>query len=130
MVQCCPDQGLQGNLGVWITCGSVSGWLLGLRGCVMGVDSPVGGRGGSGGGLVLFELLEGHITKTFVVEFWGLPPLILLLQYVNRLGFEICSVWVILCCTGHMSFHVKQTSRIPLILIIRCIRVSGLSFIH
>ena len=27
-----------------------------------------------------------------VVEFWGLPPLIPLLQYVNRLGFEICSV--------------------------------------
>ena len=26
-----------------------------------------------------------------VVEFWGLPPLILLLQYVNRLGFLICS---------------------------------------
>ena len=26
------------------------------------------------------------------VEFWGLPPLIPLLQYVNRLGFEICSV--------------------------------------
>ena len=28
----------------------------------------------------------------FVVKFWGLPPLIPLLQYVNRLGFEICSV--------------------------------------
>ena len=27
-----------------------------------------------------------------LVEFWGLPPLIPLLQYVNRLGFEICSV--------------------------------------
>ena len=27
-----------------------------------------------------------------VVEFWGLQPLIPLLQYVNRLGFEICSV--------------------------------------
>ena len=27
-----------------------------------------------------------------VLEFWGLPPLIPLLQYVNRLGFEICSV--------------------------------------
>ena len=27
-----------------------------------------------------------------VVEFWGLPPLIPLLQCVNRLGFEICSV--------------------------------------
>ena len=30
--------------------------------------------------------------QTRVVEFWGLPPLIPLLQYVNRLGFEICSV--------------------------------------
>ena len=27
-----------------------------------------------------------------IVEFWGLPPLIPLLQCVNRLGFEICSV--------------------------------------
>ena len=27
-----------------------------------------------------------------VVEFWGLPPLIPLLQCVNRLGLEICSV--------------------------------------
>ena len=27
-----------------------------------------------------------------LVEFWGLPPLILLLQYDNSLGFEICSV--------------------------------------
>ena len=27
-----------------------------------------------------------------IVEFWGLPRLIPLLQYVNRLGFEICSV--------------------------------------
>ena len=26
------------------------------------------------------------------VEFWGLPPLIPLLQYVNWLGFEVCSV--------------------------------------
>ena len=28
----------------------------------------------------------------FIVEFLGLPPLILLLQYVNRLGLKICSV--------------------------------------
>ena len=28
----------------------------------------------------------------YIVEFWGLPPLIPLLQCVNRLGFEICSV--------------------------------------
>ena len=27
-----------------------------------------------------------------VVEFWGLPPLIPLLQCVNRLGFQVCSV--------------------------------------
>ena len=27
-----------------------------------------------------------------IVEFWGLPPLIPLLQCANRLGFEICSV--------------------------------------
>ena len=32
------------------------------------------------------------IDKEPVVEFWGLPPLIPLLQCVNRLGFEICSV--------------------------------------
>ena len=30
--------------------------------------------------------------KRHVVEFWGLPPLIPLLQCVNRLGFDICSV--------------------------------------
>ena len=30
--------------------------------------------------------------QQYVVEFWGLPPLIPLLQCVNRLGFEICSV--------------------------------------
>ena len=27
-----------------------------------------------------------------IVEFWGLPPLIPLLQCVNRFGFEVCSV--------------------------------------
>ena len=27
-----------------------------------------------------------------IVEFWGLQPLIPLLQCVNRLGFEVCSV--------------------------------------
>ena len=26
---------------------------------------------------------------------------------------SFCSFWVILCCTGHMSLHVKQISRIP-----------------
>ena len=66
MVQCCPDQGLQGNLGGWITCGSVSGWMLWGRVCVMGINSPFGRRVGSGGGIVLFELLHGHITQEFV----------------------------------------------------------------
>ena len=32
----------------------------------MGNDSPFGWRGGSGGGIVLFELLDGHITQEFV----------------------------------------------------------------
>ena len=50
----------------WITFGSVSGGLLRVGVCVMGVDSPVGWRGGSGGGIVLFELLDGHITQKFV----------------------------------------------------------------
>ena len=66
MAQCCPDQGLQVNLGGWITCGNVSGWLLGVRVCVMGIDRPFGSRCGSGGGIVLFELLDGHITQKFV----------------------------------------------------------------
>ena len=56
----------RGIWGGWITCGSVSGWMLGVRVCVMGIDSPFGWRGGSGGGIVLFELLDGHITQKFV----------------------------------------------------------------
>ena len=32
----------------------------------MGMDSPFGWRGGCGGGIVLFELLDGHITQEFV----------------------------------------------------------------
>ena len=32
----------------------------------MSINSPFGGRGGSGGGIVLFELLDGHITQEFV----------------------------------------------------------------
>ena len=52
--------------GGWITCGSVSGWLLGGWVCVTNINSPFGGRGGSGGGIVLFELLDGHITQKFV----------------------------------------------------------------
>ena len=34
--------------------------------CVMGIDSPFGWRGGSGGGIVLFQLLDDHITQKFV----------------------------------------------------------------
>ena len=55
--------------GIWrgsITCGSVSGGMLGVSICVMAIDSPFGWRGGSGGGIVLFELLDGHITQKFV----------------------------------------------------------------
>ena len=47
----------------WITCGSFSWGILGVRVCVMGIDSPFGWRGGSGGGIVLFELLDGNITQ-------------------------------------------------------------------
>ena len=47
----------------WITFGSVSGWMLGVRVCAMGIDSPFGRRGGSGGCIVLFELLYGHIAQ-------------------------------------------------------------------
>ena len=50
----------------WITCGSVSGWMLGVTVCVMGIDSPFGWRCGSGGGIVPFQLLDGHITQEFV----------------------------------------------------------------
>ena len=32
----------------------------------MGIDRLFGWRGGSGGGIVLFELLDGHITQEFV----------------------------------------------------------------
>ena len=32
----------------------------------MGIDSPFRWRGGSGGGIVLFELLDGYITQKFV----------------------------------------------------------------
>ena len=57
---------LQWTLGGWITCGSVSGWQHGVGVGVMGIDSPFGWRGGSGGGIVLFELLDGNITQEFV----------------------------------------------------------------
>ena len=36
--------------------------------------------------------MEQRLETVNLVEFVGLPPLIPLLQYVNRLGFEICSV--------------------------------------
>ena len=32
----------------------------------MGIDNPFGWRCGSGSGMVLFELLDGHITQKFV----------------------------------------------------------------
>ena len=32
----------------------------------MGIDSCFGWRGGSGGGIVVFELFDGHITQEFV----------------------------------------------------------------
>ena len=32
----------------------------------MGIDSPFAWSGGSGSGIVLFELLDGHITQKFV----------------------------------------------------------------
>ena len=65
MAQCCPDQGLQVNRGGGGV-GSLLGVSVGARVCVMGIDSPFGWRGGSGGGIVLFELLDGHITQKFV----------------------------------------------------------------
>ena len=37
-------------------------------------------------------LMEQRLETVNLVEFWGLPPLIPLLQCVNRLGFEISSV--------------------------------------
>ena len=36
--------------------------------------------------------MEQRLETVNLVEFLGLQPLIPLLQYVNRLGFEICSV--------------------------------------
>ena len=36
--------------------------------------------------------MEQRLETVNLVEFWGLQPLIPLPQYVNRLGFEICSV--------------------------------------
>ena len=57
------------------------------------------------------------------LEFWGLPPLIPLLQCVNRLGFEICSVnscqseqgslvtlskLAKMLCTGHREFGTNR----------------------
>ena len=42
---------------------------------------------------LLHDIVTGKsVTAVLLVEFWGLPPLIPLLQCVNRLGFEICSV--------------------------------------
>ena len=62
-IHCCPDQDQQGNQE-----GLDHQWECQLvaarRGvCVMGIYSPFGWRGGSGGCIVLFELLDGHITQ-------------------------------------------------------------------
>ena len=38
-----------------------------------------------------YQELVGSVNVFWFVEFWGLQPIIPLLQYVNRLGFEICS---------------------------------------
>ena len=40
----------------------------------------------------LVDKIKILLDPSSIVEFWGLPPLIPLLQCVNRLGFEICSV--------------------------------------
>ena len=45
---------------------SFSGCLIRLRVSVMGIDSPFGWRCGSSSGIVLLELLDGHITQNFV----------------------------------------------------------------
>ena len=42
--------------------------------------------------LCLSPFSSGGSKKVLLVEFWGLPPLIPLLQCVNRLSFEICAV--------------------------------------
>ena len=70
------------------------------------------------------DLLERtYVYEYPVVGFWGLPPLIPLLQCVNRLGFEICSVnscqseqgsWLWysklakMLCTGHREFGTHR----------------------
>ena len=54
--------------GIWrgcITYWSVSGWMPGVRVCVLGIDSPFGWRCGSSSGIVLLELLDSHITQKF-----------------------------------------------------------------
>ena len=66
MAQCCPDQCLQVNLEGLDHLWECQWVVLSLRVCVMGIDSHFGWRCGSGGGIVLFELLDGHITQKFV----------------------------------------------------------------
>ena len=65
-VQCCPVQGLQGNLEGLDHLWECQWGMVGVRVCVISIDSPFGWRGGSGGSIVLFELLDGHITQKFV----------------------------------------------------------------
>ena len=64
VVQIRVCRGIWGG-GVGSPVGASAG-VLGVRVCVRGIDSPFGQRGGSGGGIVLFELLDGHITQEFV----------------------------------------------------------------
>ena len=67
--------------------------------------------------------MEQRLETVNLVEFWGLPPLIPLLQCVNRLGFEICSVdscqseqgsWLRksklakMLCMGHREFGTDR----------------------
>ena len=62
MVQCCQDQDQQGNQ-EWLDHQWECPWVAARGVCVMGIYSPFGWRGVSGGGIVLFELLDGHITQ-------------------------------------------------------------------
>ena len=56
----CESGGVGSPVGVSL------GACSGVRVCGMSIDSPFGWRCGSGGGIVLFDLLDGHITQKFV----------------------------------------------------------------
>ena len=61
------------------------------------------------GGIILFEIRHVFI----FVEFWGIPPLIPLLQCVNRLGFEICSVNSCQTEQGRQNSNQKEPCLTP-----------------